>query len=282
MLKLQLRAWVVLDKYLLVASEEDPAGTTMVKCLTDGFGFSRSSNDPVLRSPDHQNASLFVSQSGLLYREDLDSLFPDTDAFVFLSKHKSDSKIPALTCHCTGNFGSNPYGGSPGEIAISYPALQKSYVRELHNSQGEVPQYEIIIEATHHGPTSLKKPVLFVELGSSEEQWGDVNAAMLVCRSLLAVIQKGPMPCREVAIAIGGTHYPKKFHRLLLDSEIGLAAVASKHSLRDIEERMMGQMVAKSVEKVTTIALDLKGLGEHKSRIMQLAESTGLVVLNLK
>lgn len=269
--------------YVLVASELDLAGRTMVDCLAAKFGFVRNETLPATyTSLQFPKATLHISQSDLLHMEDLDQFFPRASAFIFLSKHKSDSKIPTLTCHCTGNFGSNPYGGNPRELGISSPSLQKTYLRELTAARNLAPEYEIVIEATHHGPTSLSKPVLFVELGSSESQWADSNAASLICKVVLEVIQRGPEKCKKVGIGLGGTHYPGKFNDLLLESEFGLAAVASKHSLDYVDEQMLDQMLLKSTEQVTTIIVDGKGLGSHKERILQMASKKDLELLNLK
>ncbi len=210
--------------------------------------------------------------------ESLDKAYPDASLFIFLSKHKSKSQIPTLTCHCTGNFADNPYGGNPKEIAVSFPSLQKTYLKGITAAKYLIPEYEVIIEASHHGPTSLKKPVLFVELGSSEKHWADSKAAGAMCDTLLDLLDKDIECCSKVAIALGGTHYPSKFNKLLLESEFGLAAVASKHNLAAIDEKMLAQMIEKSVEKVTYIVVDGKGLGGEKDRIMKVAENTGLEI----
>jgi D-aminoacyl-tRNA deacylase len=245
----------------------------MAAYLKAGGGFAADG-----RSPRHKSVQLHVAQGSLLTLEDLDSAYPDASSFIFLSKHRSDSQIPTLTCHCTGNFSDNPYGGNPREIAISYPSLQKSYLKAITAAKSRVPEYDIIIEATHHGPTSLKKPVLFVELGSSEKQWGDGKAAGVICDTVLGILDNGIERCGKVGIALGGTHYPTKFNKLLLESEFGLAAVASKHNLEAIDEQMLDQMIEKSVEKVTHIIVDSKGLGSQKDRIMEMAERTGLQI----
>jgi D-aminoacyl-tRNA deacylase len=266
-----VRSHTGLNNHVLVASNQDPAGVTMADYLKS-IGFANG------RSPRHKNVQLCVAPGSLLTLEDLDRAYPDASSFIFLSKHRSDSQIPTLTCHCTGNFADNPYGGNPREIAISYPSLQKGYLKAITAARHRVPEYDVIIEATHHGPTSLKKPVLFVELGSSEKQWGDSNAAGVMCDTLLGLLDGGIEPCKKVGVALGGTHYPSKFNRLLLESEFGLAAVASKHSLEAIDEQMLDQMIVKSVEKVTHIIVDSKGLGSQKDRIMKMAEKTGLEI----
>lgn len=300
---------------LLVASTQDLAGVTMSDYLRQAKGFSPGSTDAadtnnataaaygrkeggmggeLFASPLYPNVLLYLSGESLLHLENLDGLYPGASAYIFLSKHRSDSGIPTLTCHCTGNFAGNPYGGNEREIAISYPSLQKEYLRAITaEAKARAPGYDVVIEATHHGPTSLKKPVLFVELGSSEKQWGDRNAASAICDSLLAVVGRGryqqksaaaaesAKSGRKVGVALGGTHYPAKFNRLLLDSEFCLAAVASKHSLEAVDESMLAQMIAKSVEPVTHVILDAKGLGSHKDRITALAERTGLEILKV-
>jgi D-aminoacyl-tRNA deacylase len=258
--------------YILVASSQDLAGVTLSGYLKEiGFG-------PEGASRLHKGVSLYIHDGSLLHLESLDDVFPEAEAFVFLSKHRSDSKIPTLTCHCTGNFADNPYGGNRRELAVAYPSLQKEYLKALMAAKHRVPVYDIVIEATHHGPTSLKKPALFVELGSSEGQWADKNAAGVMCDSLLSVLGNKLERCKKVGVALGGTHYPTKFNRLLLESEFGLAAVASKHNLESIDEQMLDQMIAKSVEKVTHIVVDSKGLGSHKDRILKMAEKTGLEI----
>jgi D-aminoacyl-tRNA deacylase len=62
----------------------------------------------------------------------------------------------------------------------------------------------------------------------------------------------------------------------LLESKFGLAAVASKHNLEAVDEEILNQMVEKSVEKVTHVILDSKGLGSQRDRIMKIAEKTRL------
>lgn len=262
--------------HVLVASSEDLAGATMIDYLTSGQEFAGNG-----KSPRHKNVRLHITAESLLTLESLDALYPDASSFIFLSKHRSDSQIPTLTCHCTGNFADNPYGGNPREMAVAYPSLQKAYLKAMTAARHMVPAYDVIIEATHHGPTSLKKPALFVELGSSERQWRDSVAAGVMCNMLLSLLDRDIERCKKAGIALGGTHYPTKFNKLLLESGFGLAAVASKHNLEAIDEQLLDQMIEKSVETVTHIVIDSKGLGSQKDRIMKMAERTGLEILKL-
>lgn len=285
--------------YTLVASKQDPASTVMAEYLINQVGFSKNSkNHAVNRSTLNRdednfseyhygnNITLHVSHSSsLLYLDKLDEKYPDSEAFIFLSRHSSESGIPTLTCHFTGNFSaSNPYGGNLRELGICFPSLQKEYIKEINMVRSQVPDYEITIEATHHGPTSLKKPSLFIEIGSTPKQWVDKHAATIVCDSLISLItskKNTNTHCKSVGIALGGTHYPIKFNQLLLESDFGLAAIAAKHNLTAIDEFMMQQMISKSVEKVTHAIVDRKGLGKEKHRILQLVDEKDLELLEV-
>ena len=275
------------DHCVLVTSGHDLAGTTMSRYLIRNGEFSIENKrgdtyGESYRSLRHQNIQLHIFFGNLLTLENIDNLYSRADVFIFLSKHRSHSSIPTLTCHFTGNFSAdNSYGGNPRQIAISYPSLQKGYLKAITAAKHKVPEYEVIIEATHHGPTSLNKPVLFIELGSSEKQWADENAAAVICDTLLDILQNGFERCEKVGIGLGGTHYSKKFNNLLLKSKFGLAAVASKHNLEAIDDAMLNQMIEKSIEKVTYIVLDSKGLGSDKDRILKIAEATSLKLYKL-
>jgi D-aminoacyl-tRNA deacylase len=300
---------VVLNRqYTLVSSNKDPASTTMAKCLIEDIGFTRVENSEdqnvggssslpesqvKLRSDDDElydsysfkNVKLHLTYNrSLLHLDNLDELYPESAAFVFLSKHSSESGIPTLTCHFTGNFSnSNPYGGIPRELGIAYPYLQKSYIGDITSKRSFVSEYDIIIEATHHGPTSLKKPSVFIEIGSTQKQWTDINAASVVCQSVVDILtqENTSAHCKSVGIAFGGTHYPTKLNKLLLESEFGLASIAAKHNLTAIDDSMIRQMTSRSVEKVTHIIVDKKGLGKEKNRILKLIDNENLELLEV-
>jgi D-aminoacyl-tRNA deacylase len=270
--------------FTLVASKQDAASMTMANYLRyykDFSVYDKNNNNEAHTSEVYKKIKLHISNESLLFIEDLDTKYPHSKAFIFLSKHRSGSGIPTLTCHCTGNYAKNFYGGNPRELAISYPYLQKRYLQEINNAKPSLLHYEIVIEASHHGPTSLKKPVLFIEIGSAERQWIDKNAASIVCNCLLGVLESGLGQCKKVGICLGGTHYPLKFNKLLLESEFGIAAVAPKYNLGSVDKDMLNQMIAKSIEKVRYIIVDWKGLGKEKNRIMTLVENTGLEVLRV-
>ncbi|MDP9197348.1 MAG: D-aminoacyl-tRNA deacylase [Thermoproteota archaeon] len=232
-------------------------------------------------SKDYPNAQVHLTTKLLLYADELDEIYPDSGCFIFVSQHRSASNIPTLTCHTTGNFDGNLYGGRSREMGICYPWIQKQYLVELDSMKTHVPQYDIIIEASHHGPTSLSKPTLFIEIGSTEKQWADKTAAQTVCMALLRVVSTKPDYCKRVAIALGGTHYPTKFNKLLLETEYGLGSVVAKHNLQYLDELMVKQMISRSVEDVSFVVIDAKGMGGEKHRLLQIIEKTELELIKV-
>lgn len=270
------------SEYTLVCSKQDLASSTISNCLTEKYGFSEiPEKNTTFASSDYPGIVLHISENNLLHLDNLDEKYPNTSCYIFLSQHRSQANIPALTCHWTGNFGNNKFGGKERELGICYPWIQKQYLIELNKKKDNVPKYDIIIESTHHGPTSLKKPILFVEIGSTKEQWTDNNAANTVCNSLFTVLTRKKGLCEKVAVGLGGNHYPTKFNKILLESEYGLGSIAAKHDLPYLDNSMIVQMIHKNVEKVTFAIVDAKGLGKEKSRILTAMDEVGIEVVKI-
>jgi len=234
-----------------------------------------------LRSKKYHNLNLIVTDEELIHLKNIEKSEFQNSVLIFLSKHASKSKIPALTSHFTGNFSiDNSLGGVPFEIGVAYPSFQKEYMKNLYSMKNSLPKYDLTIEASHHGPTSSSNPILFIEIGSSEEEWSNKKTAKLVCECLIQTIQnvseKTNVEESEISIGLGGNHYPQKFNNLILTSNIAFASIASKHNLRFISNEMLEQMVGKSIEKVTSIYIDKKGMGSEKDRILSLLRTQEL------
>lgn len=234
-----------------------------------------------LKSKKYHNLNLVVTDEELIHLKNIEKSEFQNSVLIFLSKHASKSKIPALTSHFTGNFSiDNSLGGTPFEIGVACPSFQKVFMKNLYSMKNSLPKYDLTIEASHHGPTSSSKPILFIEIGSSEEEWSNKKTAKLVCDCLIQTIQnvseKANVEESEIAIGLGGNHYPQKFNNLILTSNIAFASIASKHNLRFISNEMLEQMKGKSIEKVTSIYIDKKGLGSEKDRILSLLRTQEL------
>jgi len=266
---------------VIVASTTDLASRTLAETLVEGEGF-QSTGVNLLGNPVFQKDSfLLVRFEGVIVHPPaLDDYF-NPQAYIFLSRHSAESGIASLTAHTTGNFSADAkFGGAGKELGRADPSLLKNYLIALWEHRNEAKQYEITMEATHHGPTSLQKPVLFVELGSSERYWGDKKAASVVGRALMESLREKSI-WSKVAIGFGGTHYPEKFTKLLIEGDMAFAFVAPKYALGTVDEKMVGQMIQRSNAPVRYAALDWKGLGPHKERIVSLVKQYGLEEVRL-
>ncbi|XP_018723051.2 D-aminoacyl-tRNA deacylase-like [Eucalyptus grandis] len=108
------------------------------------------------------------------------------DGAIFLSRHVAASNRPALTIHPIGP----PHlredevllaGGRPGWAAPPNPRIGP-WLRLLNNiaeSHSLVPEFEVTLEATHHGP-EISSPAMFIEIGSTEEYWERQDAAQAI------------------------------------------------------------------------------------------------------
>jgi len=266
---------------VILASNADLASRTLADALAEEGGF-RSTGVSLLGHPLFQKDSYILARFDgmIVHPPALDEYF-NPQAYIFLSRHSAESGIASLTAHSTGNFSDEArFGGAGRELGRSDPSLLKNYLIALARHRGEVKGYEITMEATHHGPTGLQKPVLFVELGSSEKYWGDRKAAAVVGRALMESLREKNI-WSKVAIGFGGTHYPEKFTELLVEGDMAFAFVAPKYALAHIDEKMVGQMIQRSTAPVRYAALDWKGLGPHKEKVVSLVKQYGLEELRL-
>jgi D-aminoacyl-tRNA deacylase len=244
--------------------------------MIERHGFKQQENDIYA----NETAMLLIAEEEALMMEWLDNMFSPS-YYVFLSRHRSESGIPTLTCHTTGNFSnSNEMGGRPKELAYVYPSLQKHYLKTIYSKMSRVPDYQLVIEATHHGPTSLAKPILFIEIGSTEKQWNDQGAVSVVCDAIMQTL-KSMKTYGKVGIGLGGTHYPSKFTEMLISSDYALTSVASKHSIPYVDKTMIEQMIDKSIEDVQYAFMDWKGLGKEKDRLNTIVADLDLEVVKL-
>ncbi len=266
---------------VLVTSTKDTASTTIAKELTKNHPFE-STKIMFMGRPLLQYGHLLLAtvDTELVEPPDLDTYF-NPHAYIFLCRHRAESNIPSLTVHTTGNFTNAPYlGGEPMEVGRVDPDLQKNYMIALKKRSKEIEGYEVTIEATHHGPTSLQKPVLFVELGSSEKQWGDEHAGAVIGDALVECLTEGKS-WDKVAMAFGGTHYPAKFNDILLNTDMAITTAVAKHSLEGVDSAMFGQIIQKTTKFPRFVAIDWKGMGKYKDGIVGLAKQFSLEIVKL-
>ena len=256
---------------LLVAYEQDPAGHNMAKFISN----TMKKDGDVFRG---KNFDLAIIPSPAISADWLEQKY-HYDGFVFLSKHAAQSGELALTCHSTGNFAGAQFGGNQRQVAIPHPFLQKSYMQKLHKNKGSFSDFQIIIEATHHGPTALSKPTIFIEIGTTEKQWTDESLCNSVAKLVLEVFSE-PIKEAPVAICFGGTHYPEKFTDELISGKYALGTVMPKHALEFLDKELFEHILEQNKQAKSAL-LDWAGLGPHKQKVLDLLSGTDLEVIKL-
>jgi len=178
------------------------------------------------------------------------------DLIAVASRHAGETGA-LLAAHHTGNFAGADYGGDPRSFARAAPNAQKAALRAL---AAEAPEgYEVGVECTHHGPTGVDTPFLFVELGSGREQWTDPEGAQAVASALLSL--RGIDPDRErTLVGFGGGHYAPRFERVLRETGWAVGHVAADWA---IDAMVEGENDGQSVDPaVIARAIERSGPGD--------------------
>lgn len=247
----------------LIHSRLDPAGTNLARRI-------RALLDEREDWPLPRVASLSFHETGerIIHAEGADA-----DLIIFLSRHTSSHPVPALTVHVTGNFGAPAFGGEARSLAPAAPAMMHAVLRGLaaHAPAG----YRVSYEATHHGPTALQTPSLFVEIGSTETEWNDPAAAEAAAR---AVLEASPGPVIPF-VGFGGTHYAVRQTGIALSSRGAFGHIAPSREVPLLDDAMVRAMA----EKTGAVAayIDKKALPTKEAdRLLAILDDAGLPVLS--
>lgn len=212
---------------------------------------------------------IYTLEKESIYNEDIDKEI-EADLFVFATKHRSKQEVPSLSVHSPGNWSDdNSHGGRPYQLCIAPATYLKLALLKL-NELGKNTEFEVTLEQTHHGPY-LEKPVMFIEIGSTEKQWTNKKAGEIIARTITSMFS-GNIPKYKTAIVLGGGHYNQVVTKVMLKTEYAVSHICAKHMLGYLNNDLLNQAINKTMEKVDLVILDWKGLGPHKKKIVQLLD----------
>ncbi len=217
--------------------------------------------------PDGEGGGTVYETAGAQMREfdalhlELDrpaDAFCDPDFVVFASRHSGETG-PLLTAHHTGNVGPADHGGRANELAEACP---NAFVTVLDALEVYAPAgYDVGMECTHHGPSDVGAPSMFVEVGSDEPQWADPEAARAVARAILDLREvvphrppEGNHHIRRQLVGIGGGHYAPRFERVVRETDWAVG-----HILADWGLDALGDLDSTAGETVFEQAFDKSG-----------------------
>ena len=167
----------------------------------------------------------------------------DPELVVFVSRHSGETG-PLLSAHYTGNFGEAEFGGDDRALAPTCPNAHHAVMAGLREYAPE--GYEVAMECSHHGPTDVGIPSMFVELGSDESEWRDPEGAEAVARAVLGLRGADPHGDRAL-VAFGGGHYAPRPTRILEATDWPVGHVAADWCLDDLGDPREHRDVVESV-----------------------------------
>jgi len=260
---------------LVAASERDPAALNIASCLTREYGFDRSSEYGGSQLLQKDDVLLARIKEESIYAETVDTL-ARTDAVIFASKHKSEKGEPGLTVHCTGNvLNEAPYGGQPRSLALAEPNRMTAALLALSEIREELGlPYLVSLEATHHGPTELRVPSMFVEIGSSEREWKDPRAGKAVARAIWTAATC-PSDATE-AVGFGGGHYSWKHTEVVMKGQFAIGHILSKYFFESYDPAIVNLAFRRTVGECSHAVIDKKGMrGAERNALIQLLDESG-------
>jgi D-aminoacyl-tRNA deacylase len=235
----------------IVVSRADRVAERITDALLDLAAWTERMDES---RPDDAGGGLYYHTEGAVLRtvetshlllEDAATLFDAPVArIVFPSRHAGDTGA-LLTTHFTGNVAGADHGGRDRELARAAPLAAK---RALASLAATAPDgYDVSMECTHHGPSRVGVPSLYVELGSGPEQWSDADAACAVARAVLACRapavgssdrhSQTPKPVAEHRlVGFGGGHYTPRFTRIARETSWSVGHVAADWGLAEWSE----------------------------------------------
>lgn len=217
----------------------------------------------------------------------------DLDCLIFISKHSSKSNKLSLLVHSVGNWNKALLGGKEKKLGKVNPLLNKIIFRNLRSSYESIKEeldekFDVTMEATHHGPY-LEKPIVFLEIGSTEKEWTNRKIGELILNVLrksleefLALVDKDSQNIKNM-LGVGGMHYASNFNSIQENNpNYAIGHICPKYYLENLDEEMLSEIFKKTYPRLDGVILDTKSLGKEKKRLVELFEKSGLNVLKYK
>lgn len=193
-----------------------------------------------------KHARIWWLEDGCLWEDDLDKRWANATGevpieIIFPSRHSAASGNASLTLHPIGTMQIPlqeipDYGGRAGDCPPPNPRIG-AWWRELNSVASGLKEFDLSLETTHHGPW-IETPSLFIEIGSTAETWGHLEAAKL----LAGIIHRGLgldgssglgkwTGQGRVVVTLGGGHYAPRGNLLASHEGIWIGHMLATYAL---------------------------------------------------
>ena len=265
---------------LIVSSTIDIASINIKKGLleqSDWDEIDKFNENTVFRHSNMKDVVIVTINDRKITHENLEEEVEETLGLkakqaIFLSRHRSKTGEPTLTTHPIGNYGEAQFGGKNRTLTQASPKMMAHVIRLIKkNAEQKKLYHKVCLEVTHHGPY-MSIPTLYVEVGSTNEEWKKQEPADVVAKSVLELLEKGhyeedfkdDMP---VLIGIGGGHYAPRFTDVIFEKNAAFGHMIPRYQIDagNIDDEMFEKAI-QATPNVKAVYLHRKSLKKAQIR----------------
>jgi D-aminoacyl-tRNA deacylase len=264
---------------LVVASKVDAAAQNIANELIRRHAFHQEDAGGSL----FRNGEVFLKfvETEGIYTNNL-GIEQKFEAIIFGSRHRSESGEPTLTIHWTGNATAKAdFGGKPKTLCFADPPRLRAGLLALDKERDAMKlNYAVSLEATHHGPTDFEAPTLFVEVGSTEREWNDLQAASVASEAIW-VAATAPAS-GKIAVGFGGGHYCNKQCSAIRNDGYAFGHILSKYFFEDYDENIVRMAFDRTLGQCRTALIDWKGVrGTERSKLIDTLKQMNVEIVRV-
>jgi D-aminoacyl-tRNA deacylase len=297
-------------EFLIICSTEDKASMNIRNNLLNSnlYSFEKSEkkwhenplyqfegfrvNDVLNSFLSNNQIYLGLTSKRLIFLDklNLDKSNINPEAIIFSSRHTSKTAKPAILIHTTGNWSDDvKFGGSPYKLSKTSALLQKAgfHCLEDHLKRTNLSGFKFDMEVTHHGPTNLESPLVYMELGSSKQEWNIKKAGEMVGNAIIDTIFKylsyNEDANIKIGLGFGGTHYAPNFNKIMRNKDIALSFICPKYYIQNLNDSLIKQMIENTIEDIDYFIIDWKGTNsEDKTHLLTILERYNIPIKKTK
>ncbi|MEE8565249.1 MAG: D-aminoacyl-tRNA deacylase [Candidatus Thermoplasmatota archaeon] len=265
---------------LIIASNKDPASINIKNCLLKQSQWENINTfyeNKVYKNIKNQNLIIITINDRKILHDNIDTevqknLGLKPKLAIFISRHTSKTGNPTLTLHPIGNYGEALFGGRDKKLIQSSPIIMTELLRILKRNANEKNLYHnVCFEVTHHGP-NISVPSLFIEVGSTLDEWKKISPANAVAKSILELFELSYIENRStdipVLIGLGGGHYAPRFTDIALERKVAFGHMIPTYQINSgVIDELMIEEVIKNTRNLSGVYIHRKAL--KKSQVTE-------------
>jgi D-aminoacyl-tRNA deacylase len=282
---------------LIIASNKDPASINIKNNLLKQTSWNKIdifNENIVYENSKNKDIILITINDRKINHENLDieiekKLKIKAKQAIFISRHTSKTGKPTLTVHPIGNYRKAEFGGKDSILSESSPKLMTRQLRLLKkNAKLSNLYHEVCFEVTHHGPY-LSIPSYFIEVGSTEEEWGKEKPAFVIAKSILELLElylyENDLPNNIPSlVGIGGGHYAPRFTDVIFQKNVAFGhMIPSYHINEGVIEKEIIKETFKKTPNAKGVYIHRKSLKKsHVSELKKIFKNMNIEVISSK